>query len=352
MTTPLTYVHAGSFSGSATSLRRALASRLPVRAWDLLAYARQPALLAARLRAVAEARRAGPGVPFTKTRTWSAAVQRTLEREGLRRADGPILFVQTLPAFVLNGPTRYAVYTDRVALEGAASPTPFRSRYSPGWLEREAAFLRGAHRIFLMGPSTADVLVREYGVPAARIEVVGAGPNMELGPPSDSTTCRRLLFAGIEWERKGGPDLLAAFAEVRREHPELELIVVGGDRREPAPPGVRSVGRVPHAQMDALYSSVDAFVLPSHHDAVPIVLIEALSKGLPCIGTTAGNQRWVIGEGGLIVEPGRPGAIAAALRALIRDYPAYRRRAQERGRQVRETFRWDRVAERILDGLV
>ncbi|MDR7423450.1 MAG: glycosyltransferase family 4 protein [Armatimonadota bacterium] len=351
MTPSLTYIHFGSFSGSATSLRRALASRTSVQGWDLLAYAQQPALFGARLRAVAEARRAGPGVPFTKTRAWSEAVQRRLEREALRRAAGPVLFVQTLPAFVLNGAIRYAVYTDRVALEGAASPTPFRSRYSPSWLEREAAFLRGAHRIYLMGPSTADVLVREYGVPAARIEVVGAGPNMELGPPGTSTACRRVLFAGIEWERKGGPDLLAAFAEVRREHPELELVIVGGEHREPLPAGVRSVGRVPHAEMDALYSTVDAFVLPSHHDAVPIVLIEALSKGLPCIGTTAGNQQWLIDGGGVIVEPGRPGALASALRALVRDYPAYRRRAEGRGREVRETFRWDRVAERILDGL-
>jgi glycosyltransferase involved in cell wall biosynthesis len=347
----MTYVHTGSFSGSATSLRKALAARVRLKTWDLLPYARRPGLVAARLRATVEARRAGSWVPFTKTRAWSEATQRALEQEGLGRAPRPILFVQTLPAFVLNGGTRYAVYTDRVALEGAASPTPFRSRYSPGWLQREAAFLRGASRVYLMGPSTVEVLEREYGIPRERIQVVGAGPNMELGPPGDSGTCRTLLFAGIEWERKGGPDLLAAFAEVRRDHPDLELIIVGGDRREPLPPGVRSVGRVPHAEMDALYTRADAFVLPSHHDAVPIVLIEALSKGVPCIGTTAGNQPWLIGDGGIILEPGNIGALASALRTLIRDYGAYRRRAQARGGQVRETFRWERVAARILDDM-
>lgn len=296
--------------------------------------------------------RAGRGVPWTKTRAWSVAMQRTLVEAGVGIRQVPILFVQTLSAFVLDASVRYMIYTDRVAREGAASRTPFVSRFTPAWLEREEAFLRGAHRIYLMGPSTAEVLERSYAIPAHKIVVVGAGPNMVLSRPVDSKCCRTLLFAGIEWERKGGPDLLSAFANVRRDFPNLELLVVGHRPRGRLPEGVCAVGRVPHAQMDALYSRADGLILPSHHDAVPISLVEALIKGLPCIGTTVGNQRWIIGDAGECVEPGRVDALSAAIRKLVISYPQYRRRALERGQYLRETFRWEAVASKILEDVL
>lgn len=348
----LAYVHFGSFSGSATSLRKALVERVSLVNWDLLPLSRRPSLIPARLKAYGEALRTARGTPWTKTRAWSAALQRTLVEAGIGLHQVPIVFVQTLPAFVLDASVKYVIYTDRVAREGAVSPTPFASRFSPGWLEREEAFLRGAYRIYLMGPSTVEVLERCYGIPTRKIIVVGAGPNMPLGPPVDSPSCRTMLFVGVEWERKGGPDVLAAFANVRKEFPDLELLLVGSDNGGRLPEGVRAIGRVPHAQMDALYSRADALVLPSHHDAVPITLLEALMKGLPCIGTTVGNMRWIIGQAGETVEPGRVDALSAALRKVVINYPQYRQRVAERRQYLRETFRWDAVASKILEDVL
>ncbi|MDR7423449.1 MAG: glycosyltransferase family 4 protein [Armatimonadota bacterium] len=350
MASRLIMVHIGDFSGCVTSLRTALRAHVAVEDWDLLSLARRPALAASRLRATVEAYQAGRGVPWVKTRAWSEALQRVVEREGLMTR-GPVLFVQTLPAFELDGGAPYAIYTDRVTREGAAAPSPHRSRFAPGWLVREEAFVRGAARIYLMGPSTANVLAREYGVAPDRVAVVGAGPNAVLGPERPSSACRTLLFVGREWEAKGGPELLAAFRVVRREFDDLKLVLAGcrsaGMREE----RVRCVGPVPLSAMDALYTEADALIHPTHREAVGMVLIEALYKGLPCVGTTAGNQRWVIGEAGLIVEPGRVDALVDALRALIRHYPEFRRRAQARAREVRETFRWEKVAATMVTDL-
>lgn len=350
MASRLTLVHVGNFSGCATSLRTALAAHVEVENRDLLSLARRPAMAASRLRAMVEAYREGRQVPWTKTVVWSRALQRAVERESLT-ARGPVMFVQTLPAFDLDGRVPYAIYTDRVTREGAAAPPPHRSRFAAGWLDREAAFVRGAARIYLMGPSTAEVLVREYGVDPDRVVVVGAGPNATLGPERPSSACRTLLFVGREWELKGGPELLAAFAEVRREFADLRLVVVGCRPRVGPIAGVRRVGRVPLSAMDALYTEADALVHPTHREAVGIVLIEALYKGVPCIGTTVGNQRWVIGDAGLIVEPGRVDALVDALRTLVRHYPEFRGRAQARAREVRETFRWEHVAATMVADL-
>jgi glycosyltransferase involved in cell wall biosynthesis len=351
MASRLAVVHIGDFSGCATSLRTALAAHVDVDDRDLLSLARRPAMVAARLRAMIEASRAGRGVPWVKTCAWSEALQRVIERDRVGRRGEAVLFLQTLLALVPTGRVPYAIYTDRVTREGAAAMPPHRSYFAAGWLAREEAFVRGASRIYLMGPSTADVLAREYGVAPDRVTVVGAGPNAPLGPERASDVCRTLLFVGREWEAKGGPELLAAFGIVRREFPDLKLIVVGCRPRGAQVEGVRCLGRVPLDAMDALYTEADALVHPTHREAVGIALIEALHKGLPCIGTTAGNQRWVIGEAGLIVEPGRVDLLVGALRALVRDYPEFRRRAQARAREVRETFRWEHVAATMVADL-
>src|ERR671919_3033076 len=76
----LAYIRLGSFSGSALSLLRALESIAPVADWDLSKFARRPGLIPARIVALAEARRAGAEVPWTKTAAWSKATQRVLTR--------------------------------------------------------------------------------------------------------------------------------------------------------------------------------------------------------------------------------------------------------------------------------
>jgi glycosyltransferase involved in cell wall biosynthesis len=347
----LVYIRVGGFSGSAISLREALRSKVTVIDFDVLQMARKPALLPARVRAFVEARRAGAGVPWSRTAAWSIANQRAVMSTGLLASSRPILFVQSIPAFVLAPTIAYAVYTDRVTREGAALGGVYASRFAPRWLEREEAFLRGALRVYVMGPSTKDALTRDYGIPASRVSVVGAGPNMSLGQPVESVSCRRILFVGTIWGLKGGPELLAAFAAVRRDVPDLELLLVGSGPDGPLPEGVKAVGRVPHGQMESLYSHADALVIPSYLDAHPISFIEGLIKGLPCIGTTAGNASWIIRDAGECVEPGNIEALTEAMRRLVTDYAAYRQKALRRGQQLRQSHRWENVASAMLADL-
>jgi glycosyltransferase involved in cell wall biosynthesis len=348
----LEYVRIGGFSGCALSLLRALESRVEVKDWDLSPLPRRPSLLPARLAAVAEARMSGPGVPWTRTASWARSVQRFLDRRGALDPDGVTLFVQSLPACVPDPRLRYGIYTDRVTLEGAAAERAFRSRFTPGWLDRERRFLRGASRIYLMGPSTAEVLEKEYGVLPSRIRVVGAGPNVPVDGIAGPETLKTLIFVGKEWDRKGGPELVKAFTAVRGEFPSLELLVVGSSPTGPIPPGVRVIGSVSHGSMGSLYGRAGALVIPTHAEPFGIAVLEALMRGLPCIGTDVGNQRWIIGEGGICVPPGDVGALARAIRQMVLDYAAYRERARRRGSKLRQEFSWDRVASVIVEELV
>ncbi|MGC0417668.1 glycosyltransferase family 4 protein [Embleya sp. AB8] len=351
----LTMLHVGAFSGSVPALRRALAERTAVDAYDLMPLARAPGLLGARVRAVCEARGGGPGTPWTKTGAWAAALDRRVRARGLLGPDRPVLIVQTLPALVPPAGVRYGVYTDRVGLEGAAVGGVHRSRYTAGWLARERRLLQGAHRVFVMGPSTADVLVGEYGLAADRVRVVGAGTNAPpagvVDPGSRPADPPRLLFVGTQWELKGGPVLLDAFARLYARDPRRRLTLVGSGPAGALPPGVRALGRVPHTAMGAAYADADVVVVPTHMEAFGIALVEGLTRGLPCVASTVGNQPWLVGDAGVAVPPGDVDALVAALERVTADYPRFRERALARGAELRATMTWPRVADRILTDL-
>lgn len=345
----LDYVHMGAFSGSALSLRDAVCDRVETRVLDLLPLSRSVTLLPSRAAAALEARRAGRGVPWAKTAAWSRALDRSYRRWSQPRPRA-LLLVQTVAAFT-RVDVPYAVYTDRAGSEGAAVGGAFASRSSPGWRAAERRLLRGAQRVYTMGPSTREVLVSDYGLDADRVRVAAAGPNVPIGAEIASTTCRRLLFVGTQWELKGGPELLEAFTALRPRHPGLELVVAGASPPGAFPEGVSVAGRVPHARMTDLYRSADLIVVPTHMEAFGIALVEGLMMGIPCVASTIGNQGWIVGEAGRLVAPGDPVALAAAIAEVIGEYPAFRRRASERGAELRAEFSWGRIADMIVADL-
>lgn len=317
--------------------------------FDALSLAHSIRMIPARLTARQEARRAGPRVPFSKTAAWTRATQRAIDES---RLEGTVLFVQSIGAFSMAPGVTYGIYTDRLGQEGLAAEGKYQSRATPEWVAREAEFVNNAHRLFVMGPTTKVFAAEHYDIDPDRIIVVGGAPNAPLGPVTSSTACRRFLFAGIEWQRKGLPDLLAAFEQLRERHPSVELDVVGGEPPGPHPAGVTIVGRVPHSEMQKYFSRADALVIPTYVEPFGIALVEALMTGLPVIGTTVGNQEWIMGVGGLAVEPGDVDGLTDAMHSMIEDYPEMRRRAGVRRSELLDTMTWERIAERILTELV
>jgi UDP-galactopyranose mutase len=99
-------------------------------------------------------------------------------------------------------------------------------------------------------------------------------------------------------------------------------------------------------------SGVDLFCLSSRREALPLVLLEAMAEGLPCVATDVGDVRQAVGEAAVVVPPGNVTALAAALRDLLTD-PGRRRLLGLRARTLAErAFDADLMARRtfaILD---
>jgi glycosyltransferase involved in cell wall biosynthesis len=347
----LSLVHWGLFSGTVPMMREPLQRQVHTVYHDFGALTRVPSLLPSR--AMAQLACIGRSGPWFKTGIWSKAIQRHAIEAGWIRKDRPTLFFQTLGAPVLGPDYRYSIYTDRLAREGAAEAEPFRSTWGPGWIEREEEFLARAESIFVMGPSSKTALETLYGMDSAKVRVVGAGPGTGIGPINRKRRpAHRLLFVGTNWGLKGGPEVVAAFSRVSERNPDLELVLVGSDPVGPIPGRARALGRVAGSTMPELFADSDIFVVPTHMEALGYSLLEALLQGLPAIGSTVGNQGWLIGDAGTTVEPGNVDQIEQAIETVVADFEDYKTRAIRRAELLRETMTWDRVASAIAGSLL
>ncbi|GAC1308171.1 MAG: glycosyltransferase family 4 protein [Acidimicrobiales bacterium] len=177
-------------------------------------------------------------------------------------------------------------------------------------------------------------LLGDYGVDPAKIVVRAPGvPTDEFEPGSrghqDSV---RFLFVGGDFARKGGPELLAAFAQLPANC-ELDIVtshpVGAGDRIRVH----RGLGPG-DAELRRLYGAADGFILPTRADTWGHAVVEAMASGLPVVTTAVGALPEIVDDGveGLIVRPGDERSLAAAMVRLVED-PALRARLGAAGRR-------------------
>jgi glycosyltransferase involved in cell wall biosynthesis len=169
-------------------------------------------------------------------------------------------------------------------------------------------------------------------------------------------------FAGRLVPEKGIADLVAS---VRMLDREVDLLVVGdGPMRDELV--AADLGRAtlrlepsrPHADMRAVYEQMSVLVLPSRTTATWVeqfgrVLIEALSCGVPVIGSDSGEIPHVIGSagGGTIVPEGDVAALAAAITSLLDDERARRAYGDAGRRFVTASFTPEVAADRLEEEL-
>jgi glycosyltransferase involved in cell wall biosynthesis len=99
----------------------------------------------------------------------------------------------------------------------------------------------------------------------------------------------------------------------------------------------------------ALYPLFDRsriFVLASSIDNFPVSLLEAMAAGCAIITTRAGGCPEVVGDAGLIVEPGDVPGLAAALTRLIHQPTFAEELGRRAARRVQDRFGWSAIASR------
>ncbi|WP_411701068.1 glycosyltransferase family 4 protein [Conyzicola sp.] len=223
------------------------------------------------------------------------------------------------------------------------------------WFDRQAASARAATYCAVSTAWAARSFVDDYGVPAERVRVVGMGHRPRASAAGERDWSHpRFLFIGVDWQRKNGDAVLRAFDAVRRSVPHATLDIVGVHPPIDLP-GVRDHGFLPRdrpeaqAQLDTLFSTATAFVLPSRFDPSPIAYLEAASAGLPVIATTEGGAGELLGDAAISVHPADDAALVAAMMRLSDSGLA--RTMGARASAFAATASWEHVASRILQTL-
>jgi len=169
--------------------------------------------------------------------------------------------------------------------------------------DRQVAVYEHATGIIAETKWLARCLTELSGIPAEKVQVVHpaipAGPSLSIRRKTRIREAprRKLLFITGQSEpehfyRKGGDLILKALVILRRDYdPEITVTMAGMSRwpipgAEP-PAGINFAGALPSAEVEQLYDSHDLFVMPSRLETFGIVLVEALSRGLPCVARNA-----------------------------------------------------------------
>lgn len=195
---------------------------------------------------------------------------------------------------------------------------------------------------------------RRCGAPTERIRVVYEGTPAVARPAAGAEPERPVLVWAGSLDPSGDPELmLHAFARIRAEVPAARLLMYGGEGlpgyREHCGAVARRLGLSTAGEEPAVtfagrpgslaqaWESGTLLVFSARSQRGPRLLADAMLSGRALVSTDVGVAREVVGPTGLLVEPGRPPALAAACLALLADEErrarlglAGRLRAQER----------------------
>jgi glycosyltransferase involved in cell wall biosynthesis len=175
----------------------------------------------------------------------------------------------------------------------------------------------------------ADVVLADSQAVADRLDGLDAHVvycPVELDPPDVpapwSPGGEVVGFVGRLEPRKGPLDLARAAPAIHAARPQARVVIVGDDPYGADPGYTERVRNAPgvehHGWVDGaagLMRHLDVLVLPSHVEPFGTVLAEAMAVGTPVVATRVGGLAEVVEHGvsGLLVDPGRPDELAAAV---------------------------------------
>jgi glycosyltransferase involved in cell wall biosynthesis len=214
-------------------------------------------------------------------------------------------------------------------------------------------------RIIATGPVPDNI----GGKVSTQIVTINPGVDQELFQPitNGGQKDTNILYVGRFGPVKRVNDLVSAFSEVQAKHEHTTLTLVGdGPLRGKIEKQINELGisdhvkmsgYVPQHELPKYYNHADVFVLPSQIERAPLVLLEAMSCGLPVVSTPVGWVPEIITDekNGILFEIGSETELADKIRYLI-DNPEHCNKIGERARRtVKEGYTWEDRGEQTLD---
>jgi glycosyltransferase involved in cell wall biosynthesis len=230
-------------------------------------------------------------------------------------------------------------------------------------------YCRRASAVLAVSQLTTDTFNRVFGLPPGKIKTIYFGPGKQFRPVRDSAQLERVrakydlpdqfILTLSGYNRGERKNIEGVFNAYRLHYGKTaHKLVVGGkgceqfkaDHSIPDEGFGRDIlfpGWIDQEDLPAVYSLADLYLYPSFSEAFPIPITEALACGTPIVTSDLNGLKEIAGDAALLVDPGDPAAIAAAIGQVLTDADL-RNTLIERSRARSEQFSWEKCARETI----
>ena len=193
----------------------------------------------------------------------------------------------------------------------------------PRWELAYRRYLYGASArrsriVIAISEHARETLIERLSIAPDAVRTIHLGVDLDRFAPADVAREPFLLYPANRWPHKNHDRLFDAFALLRRERPELRLVLTGTGHAN-VPEGVESRGRVAADELVDLYRRAAALVFPSLYEGFGQPVLEALACACPVACSDLPPLREVAGDAAVYFDPNDADSIAGAtLEAIAR----------------------------------
>ncbi len=221
-------------------------------------------------------------------------------------------------------------------------------------------------RIVAISENTKNDLIKHYGIPKDKIEVVYPGISQAFFNKIDDEEKIRVknrynlpenfvYYLGNLEPRKNVESLIMAFEQIEDEN--LSLVLAGSHawkykkinqlwQKSPAKKRIKFLGYVDSADKPALYSLAKVFVYPSIYEGFGLPPVEAMSCNTPVISSSNSSLVESVADAGILVDPNNINDISKAINLVVED-EQLANNLRIAGASQAQKFKWEFTAEKI-----
>jgi glycosyltransferase involved in cell wall biosynthesis len=238
-------------------------------------------------------------------------------------------------------------------------------------VRRESIYSAGcrfAQTVVVGSQWAKDDLVRQYGIDAAKVQVIPEGPPTQLSANPGEDVGRHvkekyqlpdafIFYPAITWPHKNHIRLLEALAYLRETRGlEVPLVCTGATHEGSWPrieqriqelgieALIKFLGFVPEEELRAIYQLARGLVLPSLFEASSLPIFEAWFEGIPVACSNVTALPGQVLDAALLFDPNSVESIANAIARLVNEQ-SLRDELREWGTRRLRDFSWERTAK-------